>query len=63
VIGYGLYLLLFAIGTLPVVLVTSCLSQADDRAMLRDLPRRALVFAGSCAALTAVLLAIGAWIG
>lgn len=62
-IGYGTYLLLFAIGTLPVVVVTAFLSHADDRGALRDLPRRTLVFVGSCAALAGVLVAMGAYLG
>ena len=62
-IGYGTYLLLFAIGTLPVVVITSFLSHADDLGALKDLPHRILVFVGSCLALAAVLVAMGMYIG
>jgi len=61
-IGYTTYLLLFLTGTLPVVMVTSFLSNADDASALRDLPRRAAVFVGSCVALAVVLGAIGVYL-
>jgi hypothetical protein len=62
-ISIQLYLLLFVVGTLPIVLITSFLTHADDESALRDLPRRALVFVGSCAALAGALLGIGAYVG
>jgi hypothetical protein len=63
VISIGQYLLLFAIGTLPIVLITAFLSHADDASALRDVPRRLLVFVGSCAAVAAALVAIGGYVG
>ena len=62
-IGLGTYLGLFAIGTLPVVLITAMLTHADDASALRDLPRRTAVFVGSCAALAAALVLIGSFLG
>ncbi|QDU69268.1 hypothetical protein [Engelhardtia mirabilis] len=62
-IGYLAYVVLFAIGTLPIVVVTSFLSHADDRGAFRDLPRRAMVFVGSCIALAAALVLMGLYVG
>ena len=62
-IGYAAYLVLFLAGTLPVVVITAFLSHADDAGAFADLPRRAGVFVGSCAALAAILLAMGAYLG
>jgi hypothetical protein len=63
VIDLGTYLLLFVTGTVPVVLVTAFLTHADDATALRDVPRRALVFVGSCAAVAAALIGIGSYVG
>ncbi|MEO0651570.1 MAG: hypothetical protein AAFZ65_12920 [Planctomycetota bacterium] len=62
-ISLATYLGLFAIGVVPVVLVTSFLTHADDPSALKDLPRRIFVFAGSCLALAVALVAIGAYVG
>ena len=62
-ISLATYLALFTLGVLPIVLVTSFLTHADDRSAFRDLPRRIFVFVGSCAALAALLVAIGAYVG
>lgn len=62
-ISLGTYLILFAVGALPIVLITAFLTHADDASALRDVPRRLAVFVGSCAAVAAAVVAIGTYVG
>lgn len=52
----GLHLLLFGLAGTVVVVIGTLFSEPDDRAALRALPRRLLVFFAGCAVVAGVML-------
>ena len=53
------HLLLFALATLAIVVMSAFYSEADDIAALKSVPRRFLRFYGSCLVLGAIVWALG----
>ena len=50
----------FLLAAVPIVVLTACVTHADDRIVAREFPRRYAVFVVSCALLAAAVWACGA---
>ena len=56
------HLLLFAVATLAIVVMSAFYAEADDTVALKTVPRRFVRFYGACLLLAAVVWALGlAW--
>lgn len=54
----GVHLALFLVVGIAVVVCGACYSETDDKAALKQVPRRLAWFVGGCAILAAVVLVI-----
>ncbi len=54
------HLLLFLLLSVPIVVIGAFYAEAEDAPALRSVPRRYLVFTGSCALVAGIMLALEA---